>query len=222
MLGYFLCIVSSSTYGMKRPLPNNSLDLALPTHQSMEPTLKKVKLTPPEQFTDPTIFTPAEQQNRIIVAHLNNALMYLGNAQQAVALSNNKLALRISQMHKEVAHAGNYIVLLNNYQSHIDRLFEQMERTRNYLAHYLENTKEHVVDTTFSVAFSNQTSDRTPNLLPSALSTIIDIETSDEPTIENQETPLEAEAVYTAIVAPQRSSRGKNKKQPLQTIEVER
>lgn len=221
ILGYFLCIISCSAYAMKRPAQNNSLNLATPTYQNMEPTLKRIKLASPEQFTVPTIFTPAEQQNRIIVTHLNNALMHIGNAQEAVKSSNNELELRISQMHKEVAHAQYFVSLLAKYEVHIDALFTQMQRVRNYAAHYLENTKENVVDTTFSIAFNSQTTSRITKLLPETVSTLIDVEKSDESIIE-EETPIEAEAVYTATAIGRKSPRVKSKKRPLQVIDVER
>lgn len=197
ILSYTLCIISCSAYGMKRSLQNNSLNLATPTYQNMEPVLKKTKLASSGQFTAPTIFTPAEQQNRIIVTHLNNALMHIDNAQEAVKSSNNELKLRISQMRKEVAHAQCFVSLLAKYELHIDALFTQMQRVRNYTAHYLENTKEDVVDTTFSIAFSRQAPNRIGQLLPDSVSTLIDVEKSDEPIIE-EETPIEAVAVYTA------------------------
>jgi len=218
---YFFCIISCSAYGMKRPPQNNSLGLASSTYEN-EPALKKIKLASPGQFTSSITFTPTEQQNRIIVAHLNSALMCLGNAQEAVKNSNNELELRISQMRKEVAHAQNFVSLQEKYQLHIDALFTQMQRLRNYLAQYLENSKEDVVDTTFSIALSSQTPDRIRQLIPASISTLIDVEKSDESIIEDAETPIEAEAVYTATAIGRKSPRVKNKKRPLQVIDVER
>lgn len=207
LVSFFICAISCNAYGMKRP-PEQSIC-------KLEPAQKKTKFASPAMHADYPILTPAEQQNRIIIGHLNEALTYIDHAQNAVERSNTELIMRISQMHQEVAHAQNFVTVLEKYQEHIDKLFVMVHKTQNHLTHYLENTKKNVVDITFDVAFNKQAVKKIPEIAPNTLLPVIDVETLDEPVAQNVDTLIEVEdayEVYTAMPVPQKQPRPRSKK----------
>lgn len=206
-LNIFLCIITYNAQGMKRPL------ILHKSKQSdhLEQLAKRPKT---EQ-----ILTPAEQQNRCIVENLNHALTFLDAAQKKVEQSNLELKQKISLLHKEVEHAKQFAYILQRYALHIDQVFEGIQKTRNYLAHYLANTTNNVYNLSQSIpTISPQPR---PHSGPKAAPLFVDVETIDEPEQEIDEVPIEAFQVFTARVVPQKKPLVKDKDQE-DEIDVER